>query len=162
MANTALTALGMWLLKIPGIGLLSLFVFICSFIPIAGVFISTAPIAFVAVTEYGFLQVQTLKISLRKLPPTPPPDCLSTVSSECDFGCACCCSAHRSIQGDELSICTALTTLYFCTILQFCNLTNPQAMSLKTLPSGNALLLATGLQQSISLSKHFQQQSQKQ
>ena len=42
----------------PGIGLLSLFVFICSFIPIAGVFISTAPIAFVAVTEYGFLQVQ--------------------------------------------------------------------------------------------------------
>ncbi len=59
MANTVLTALGMWLLKIPGIGLLSLFVFICSFIPIAGVFISTAPIAFVAVTEYGFLQVQT-------------------------------------------------------------------------------------------------------
>lgn len=58
MANTVLTALGMWLLKISGIGLLSLFVFICSFIPIAGVFISTAPIAFVAVTEHGFLQVQ--------------------------------------------------------------------------------------------------------
>ena len=57
MANTALTALGMWLLAIPGIGLLGLFVFICSFIPIAGVFISTAPIAFVALTEYGFLKV---------------------------------------------------------------------------------------------------------
>ena len=57
MANTALTALGMWLLQIPGIGLLGLFVFICSFIPIAGVFISTAPIAFVALTEYGFLKV---------------------------------------------------------------------------------------------------------
>jgi predicted PurR-regulated permease PerM len=36
MVNTALTALGMWLLKIPGVGILSLFVFICSFIPIAG------------------------------------------------------------------------------------------------------------------------------
>ena len=57
MANTALTVLGMWILKIPGIGLLGLFVFICSFIPIAGVFISTAPIAFVALTEYGFLKV---------------------------------------------------------------------------------------------------------
>ena len=57
MANTALTVLGMWILHIPGIGLLGLFVFICSFIPIAGVFISTAPIAFVALTEYGFLKV---------------------------------------------------------------------------------------------------------
>eukprot|EP00891_Asterochloris_glomerata_P005673 jgi/Astpho2/5673/e_gw1.00079.178.1_t len=55
--NTALTALGMYLLKIPGVGLLSLFVFICSFIPIAGVFISTTPIAFVALTEYGFLKL---------------------------------------------------------------------------------------------------------
>ena len=56
-ANTALTVLGVWLLKIPGIGLLGLFVFICSFIPIAGVFISTVPIAFVALTEYGFIKV---------------------------------------------------------------------------------------------------------
>ena len=51
--NTLLTALGMWALAIPGVGLLSLFVFICSFIPIAGVVISTSPIAFVALTEYG-------------------------------------------------------------------------------------------------------------
>jgi hypothetical protein len=29
LVNTALTAIGMWLLAIPGIGLLSLFVFIC-------------------------------------------------------------------------------------------------------------------------------------
>ncbi|KAL3142462.1 hypothetical protein ABBQ38_002790 [Trebouxia sp. C0009 RCD-2024] len=57
LANTALTVLGMWILQIPGIGLLGLFVFICSFIPIAGVFISTAPIAFVALTEYGFLKL---------------------------------------------------------------------------------------------------------
>jgi len=57
MVNTALTALGMWALKIPGVGLLSLFVFVCSFIPIAGVAISTTPIAFVALTEYGFMKV---------------------------------------------------------------------------------------------------------
>jgi len=57
MVNTALTALGMWFLKIPGMGLLSLFVFICSFIPIAGVIISTTPIGFVALTEYGFMKL---------------------------------------------------------------------------------------------------------
>lgn len=57
MVNTALTAAGMWFLKIPGTGLLSLFVFICSFIPIAGVIISTTPIGFVALTEYGFLKL---------------------------------------------------------------------------------------------------------
>jgi predicted PurR-regulated permease PerM len=57
LANTGLTALGMWGMQIPGIGLLSLFVFICSFIPIAGVFISTTPIAFVALTEYGFMKL---------------------------------------------------------------------------------------------------------
>ena len=56
--NTALTAAGMWTLAIPGLGLLSLFVFICSFIPIAGCFISTVPIAFVALTEYGFLKAR--------------------------------------------------------------------------------------------------------
>jgi hypothetical protein len=60
MANTALTTLGMWILQIPGIGLLGLFVFICSFIPIAGVFISTVPIAFVALTEYGFVKVSSV------------------------------------------------------------------------------------------------------
>ena len=59
MVNTALTAAGMWALAIPGVGLLSLFVFICSFIPIAGCFISTVPVAFVALTEYGFLKVSS-------------------------------------------------------------------------------------------------------
>jgi predicted PurR-regulated permease PerM len=57
LVNTGLTCLGMWLLAIPGIGLLSLFVFICSFIPIAGVIISTTPIGFVALTEYGFIKL---------------------------------------------------------------------------------------------------------
>jgi predicted PurR-regulated permease PerM len=55
--NTALTAVGMWALAIPGVGLLSLFCFVCSFIPIAGVIISTTPIGFVALTEYGFTKL---------------------------------------------------------------------------------------------------------
>ena len=57
LANTSLTALGIWALQIPGLGLLSMFVFICSFIPIAGCIISTVPVGFVALTEYGFLKV---------------------------------------------------------------------------------------------------------
>lgn len=57
MVNTILTALGMWILQIPGMGLLSLFVFLCGFIPIAGVIISTVPIGFVALTEYGFMKL---------------------------------------------------------------------------------------------------------
>jgi predicted PurR-regulated permease PerM len=57
LVNTALTAVGMWVLAIPGIGLMSMFVFICSFIPIAGVIISTTPIGFVALTEYGFIKL---------------------------------------------------------------------------------------------------------
>lgn len=60
LVNTALTAMGMWVLMIPGTGLLSLFVFLCSFIPIAGCFISTVPIGFVALTEYGFLKVHSI------------------------------------------------------------------------------------------------------
>ena len=64
MVNTALTAAGMWALAIPGVGLLSLFVFICSFIPIAGCFISTVPVAFVALTEYGFLKVGSRPYSI--------------------------------------------------------------------------------------------------
>ncbi|KAL4435187.1 hypothetical protein ABPG77_001869 [Micractinium sp. CCAP 211/92] len=55
--NTILTAVGMWALQLPGVGLLSLFVFVCGFIPIAGVIISTVPIGFVALTEYGFTKL---------------------------------------------------------------------------------------------------------
>jgi predicted PurR-regulated permease PerM len=57
LCNTVLTALGMWALAIPGVGLLSVFVFVCGFIPIAGVIMSTIPIGFVAVTEYGFMKL---------------------------------------------------------------------------------------------------------
>lgn len=57
LVNTGLTAAGMWVLALPGTGILSLFVFICSFIPVAGVIISTVPIGFVALTEYGFFKL---------------------------------------------------------------------------------------------------------
>ncbi len=80
MANTALTTLGMWILQIPGIGLLGLFVFICSFIPIAGVFISTVPIAFVALTEYGFVKVPSA-------PACCPWICLCLPFQPIAFGC---------------------------------------------------------------------------
>ena len=53
VVNTLLTALGMVMLQLPGVAFLSLIVFFCSFIPVAGVIISTAPIGFVALTEYG-------------------------------------------------------------------------------------------------------------
>lgn len=64
LVNTVLTAAGMWLLAIPGIGLLSLFVFICGFIPIAGVIISTFPIGFVALTEYGFMKLALVMLMI--------------------------------------------------------------------------------------------------
>jgi predicted PurR-regulated permease PerM len=51
--NTALTASGMLFLQLPGVAFLSLIVFFCSFIPVAGVIISTVPVGFVALTEYG-------------------------------------------------------------------------------------------------------------
>ncbi len=47
LMNTLITAIGMQILGIPQKGLLSVGVFVCSFIPVAGVFISTAPIAVV-------------------------------------------------------------------------------------------------------------------
>jgi predicted PurR-regulated permease PerM len=50
LLNTAMTALGMWALGIKGLGFLSIVVFVCSFIPIAGVFISTVPMCVVALT----------------------------------------------------------------------------------------------------------------
>lgn len=53
LVNTALTALGLWALALPGIALLSFVTFVCGFIPVAGVLLSTFPMAFVALTEYG-------------------------------------------------------------------------------------------------------------
>lgn len=53
IVNTALTALGMLFLELPGVAFLSVIVFFCSFVPVAGVIVSTMPIGFVALTEYG-------------------------------------------------------------------------------------------------------------
>jgi len=98
LVNTGLTAAGMWALRIPGLGLLSLFVFLCSFIPIAGCFISTVPIAFVALTEYGFLKARgrggggaggdtgggrRARAPRPSLTPPPPPDSSRSSSSWC-------------------------------------------------------------------------------
>ena len=54
LVNTVITALGMWFLGIPGIPFLAVVVFVCSFIPIVGMFISTIPICIVALQAGGF------------------------------------------------------------------------------------------------------------
>lgn len=51
--NTALTAIGLYLFKMPNIAFLSAVVFICSFIPVAGVFISSVPICLQTLTVKG-------------------------------------------------------------------------------------------------------------
>ncbi len=51
--NTTITFCGMQLIGIPGAFLLSVVVFICSFIPVAGVFLSTTPIAAAALVMQG-------------------------------------------------------------------------------------------------------------
>ena len=53
LVNTALTAIGMAILGIPSIEVLSVIVFLCSFIPVAGVFISSTPICFVTLGNNG-------------------------------------------------------------------------------------------------------------
>jgi len=62
--NTALTALSMAVLQIPSIGFLSLVVFIGSFIPVAGVFISTFPIGFIALAEHGLFSLLGVIVSV--------------------------------------------------------------------------------------------------
>ena len=51
--NTVLTLIGLLLLDIPLIAMLSVIVFVCSFIPVLGVFISTTPIVLVALNAGG-------------------------------------------------------------------------------------------------------------
>jgi predicted PurR-regulated permease PerM len=53
-ANTALTLVGLLVLGVPSVAMLSLIVFVCSFIPVLGVFISTTPIVLVALNSGGF------------------------------------------------------------------------------------------------------------
>lgn len=51
--NTVLTLIGLLLLGIPLIAMLSVIVFVCSFVPVLGVFISTTPIVLVALNAGG-------------------------------------------------------------------------------------------------------------
>lgn len=53
LVNTTLTTAGLIVLSIPGVGFLSLVTLLCSFIPVAGVFISTLPMFIIALSEYG-------------------------------------------------------------------------------------------------------------
>lgn len=53
LVNTTLTTAGLMLLGVPGIGFLSVVTLFCSFIPVAGVFISTLPMVILALTEFG-------------------------------------------------------------------------------------------------------------
>ncbi|MDV6345841.1 AI-2E family transporter [Nitrosomonas sp. Is37] len=51
--NTFLTLIGLIFLGIPSVALLSLIVFVCSFIPVLGVFISTTPMVLIALNTGG-------------------------------------------------------------------------------------------------------------
>jgi predicted PurR-regulated permease PerM len=53
VVNTVLTFIGLSLLGVPSLTVLSLIVFLCSFIPVLGVFISTIPILLVAINSEG-------------------------------------------------------------------------------------------------------------
>ena len=53
VVNTVLTLFGLLLLGIPLVAMLSVIVFVCSFIPVLGVFISTTPIVLVALNAGG-------------------------------------------------------------------------------------------------------------
>ena len=47
----------MVLLGLPAVGFLSLIVLICSFIPVAGIVMSTIPLCLVALSEYGVVKM---------------------------------------------------------------------------------------------------------
>lgn len=53
--NTALTIAGLFFMGIPSVAMLALVVFLCSFIPVLGVFLSTTPILLVALNSGGML-----------------------------------------------------------------------------------------------------------
>lgn len=57
LTNTLLTAIGMLIFNIKGLGPLSLVVFLCSFVPVAGVILSTVPISMMALVDGGVVKV---------------------------------------------------------------------------------------------------------
>lgn len=65
VANTILTAIGVWILHIGNIPVLSAIVFLCSFIPVAGVFISSTPICLLALqTQNGGFGLMVMAIGM--------------------------------------------------------------------------------------------------
>lgn len=53
VVNTVLTLVGLMILGVPSLAVLSMIVFLCSFIPVLGVFLSTVPIVLVALNAGG-------------------------------------------------------------------------------------------------------------
>ena len=53
IANTALTVVGLLVLGVPSITFLALVVFLCSFVPVLGVFVSSVPIGLLALRDGG-------------------------------------------------------------------------------------------------------------
>ncbi len=53
LVNTALTAIALSLLGVPNVGFLSLLIFVCGFIPVAGVFISSVPVCLIGLFSGG-------------------------------------------------------------------------------------------------------------
>lgn len=53
VCNTILTAIGVWMMGLPNLLVLSTLVFFCSFIPVAGTFISSTPICLLALQAGG-------------------------------------------------------------------------------------------------------------
>lgn len=82
VVNTILTTLGMIALGLPGVVFLALFVLLCSFVPVAGFFLSTIPMMLVALTEYGINKMllvrnrwciiarESLHLRIRQRPPS--------------------------------------------------------------------------------------------
>jgi len=66
IANTTLTAIGLWAMGLPSLVFLSTIVFFCSFIPVAGVFLSSTPICLVAlqVQPNGGVKLMLIAIGL--------------------------------------------------------------------------------------------------
>lgn len=64
IVNTILTCSGAWLLGIPNVTFLGSIVFFCSFIPVAGVFISSAPICLLALQTGGDNGLQLVLLTI--------------------------------------------------------------------------------------------------
>ena len=53
LVNALLTAIGLWFFDVPHVAFLSIIVFVCGFVPVAGVFVSSAPICLIGLYHGG-------------------------------------------------------------------------------------------------------------